>query len=40
MVFGDHGFRVEGGEGPAHQGGARPEEVLVPAYAWLLGQVH
>lgn len=43
LVFGDHGFRlVTGGEGlvTARQGGAFPEEVLVPAYAWLVGAVH
>jgi hypothetical protein len=43
VVFGDHGFRVEthpdGGWSTA-QGGATPEEVLVPAYAWLVGSVH
>lgn len=40
MVFGDHGFVIDDGEGPARHGGARPEEVLVPAYAWLVGHVH
>jgi len=45
MVLGDHGFRIgsmgEGpGTGPASQGGATPEEVLVPAQAWLVGGVH
>jgi hypothetical protein len=44
-VFGDHGFRLSGshdgrGTAAATQGGASPEEVLVPAYAWLLGGVH
>jgi hypothetical protein len=44
-VFGDHGFRlpdVDGGHatGPATQGGASPEEVLVPGYAWLVDGVH
>lgn len=47
-VFGDHGFRLEptpadgvvGGTQPASQGGASPEEVLVPAYGWLVGKVH
>lgn len=40
-VFGDHGFHLRSsGETRtprAEQGGARPEEVLVPAYAWLIG---
>jgi hypothetical protein len=27
------------GTGAARQGGARPEEVLVPAYFWLVGGV-
>jgi hypothetical protein len=43
MVFGDHGFQVASrGDGPAgaRQGGASPEEVLVPAFAWLVGSVH
>ena len=45
FVFGDHGFKLpksDGGRstGPATQGGASPEEVLVPAYAWLTGGVH
>jgi hypothetical protein len=42
FVFGDHGFRLEPrGEGTSalEQGGARPEEVLVPAFAWLVGGV-
>ena len=44
-VFGDHGFRLapshDGrGTAAATQGGASPEEVLVPAYAWLVGGVH
>ena len=42
MVFGDHGFcldpQVEG-TGALRQGGSRPEEVLVPAFAWLVGGV-
>ncbi len=38
VVFGDHGFAIR--DGIAQQGGARPEEVLVPAYAWLVGHVH
>jgi hypothetical protein len=43
MVFGDHGFlldRLEEGTAAAHHGGASPEEVLVPAFAWLVGGVH
>lgn len=42
-VFGDHGFRVDNGLAPtadAQQGGASPEEVLVGAQAWLIGDVH
>lgn len=44
-VFGDHGFRISQtpdgrSTGPATQGGASPEEVLVPGYAWLVGGVH
>jgi hypothetical protein len=41
MVFGDHGFVLEP-DGPraARSGGASPEEVLVPAFAWLVGAVH
>lgn len=43
MVFGDHGFlldSLDGGTAAAHSGGATPEEVLVPAFAWLIGRVH
>lgn len=43
LVFGDHGFRMEadgGGSGPATQGGASPDEVLVPGFAWMIGGVH
>lgn len=43
FVFGDHGFRLPcdaRGTSPATQGGASPEEVLVPGYAWLVGGVH
>jgi hypothetical protein len=44
-VFGDHGFRLPSSSdgratGPATQGGVTPEEVLVPAQAWLVGGVH
>lgn len=45
FIFGDHGFRLpmnpDGrSTGPATQGGLSPEEVLVPAHAWLIGGVH
>ena len=50
LLFGDHGFQLPLADGdgdaaeratlPAVQGGASPEEVLVPAYAWLVGDVH
>ncbi len=45
MLFGDHGFVLDsrgerGGTTRARHGGASPEEVLVPAYAWLVGGVH
>jgi hypothetical protein len=42
VAFGDHGFVLDPhgrGTGPARHGGARPEEVLVPAFAWLVGGV-
>jgi hypothetical protein len=39
FVFGDHGFTIDK-RGVAHQGGASPEEVLVGAFALLLGDVH
>jgi hypothetical protein len=42
FVFGDHGFLLDAqgtGTAAARQGGARPEEVLVPAFAWLVGGV-
>jgi hypothetical protein len=39
FVFGDHGF-VIGRNGAAIQGGASPEEVLVGAFALLVGDVH
>lgn len=38
-VFGDHGFRIDH-EGAVQQGGASPEEILVPAYAFLIGDFH
>jgi hypothetical protein len=44
MVFGDHGFRIDDSADNAvqvvSQGGATPEEVLVPAFAWLTGAPH
>ena len=43
MTFGDHGFVVddlEEGTSSARQGGAAPEQVLVPAFAWIVGPVH
>ncbi len=43
LVFGDHGFsldQVGGGTSAGRSGGASPEEVLVPAFAWLVGAVH
>jgi hypothetical protein len=45
FIFGDHGFRLPAGQdgrstGTATQGGVSPEEVLVPAHAWLIGGVH
>ncbi len=38
-VFGDHGFSI-GTDGVARWGGASPEQVLVPAFAFLVGEVH
>ena len=43
LIFGDHGFAfdpLDGGTSSGRQGGALPEEVLVPAFAWLVGNVH
>jgi hypothetical protein len=43
LAFGDHGFVLdprENGTGPARKGGSSPEEVLVPAFAWLVGGLH
>ncbi len=37
-LFGDHGFSFD--RGVAVQGGALPEQVLVPAQAWALDSVH
>jgi hypothetical protein len=43
MVFGDHGFTVDPRSAatakPRH-GGASPDEILVPAFAWLVGATH
>lgn len=39
FAFGDRGFCLDGA-GVARHGGASPEEVLVPAYGVLLGEVH
>lgn len=43
-LFGDHGFHLRGvgaeRTSRAEQGGSRPEEVLVPGYAWLIGGTH
>jgi hypothetical protein len=39
FVFGDHGF-VTDRAGATSTGGASPEEVLVPAFAYLVGAVH
>lgn len=39
FVFGDHGFTIDR-TGSAQQGGASPEEVLVGAFALLVGDVH
>lgn len=41
VIFGDHGFHwqtTESGTSAAQRGGALPEQVLVPASAWLLGE--
>jgi hypothetical protein len=43
LVFGDHGFVVDPEDiltAPARHGGSSPEEVLVPAFAWLVGATH
>jgi hypothetical protein len=39
FVFGDHGFTIDK-TGTARQGGPSPEEVLVGAFAFLVGDVH
>ncbi len=38
-VVGDHGFTIDR-RGRLSHGGAAPEEVLVPAQAWLVGDLH
>jgi hypothetical protein len=43
MVFGDHGFQLDPldeGTSRCRAGGSTPEEVLVPAFAWLVGGLH
>jgi hypothetical protein len=44
LAFGDHGFLLDrldaGATRAARHGGSSPEEVLVPAFAWLVGGVH
>ncbi len=39
LVFGDHGFTI-GRDGLPCSGGSSPEEVLVPAFAFLVGEAH
>jgi hypothetical protein len=39
FVFGDHGFTLEADSQPS-SGGSSPEEVLVPAFAFLMGEAH
>ena len=39
LVTGDHGFAIDR-SGSSRQGGASPEEVLVGAFALLIGDVH
>jgi hypothetical protein len=39
LVLGDHGFCVDR-RGRVTHGGAAPEEVIVPAYAFLVGDLH
>jgi hypothetical protein len=39
FIVGDHGFTLDR-RGEVQTGGASPEEVLVPAQAWLIGDVH
>jgi hypothetical protein len=39
FVVGDHGFSIDR-RGELRTGGASPEEVLVPAFSWLVGDLH
>ena len=39
FIVGDHGFSVDR-RGQVRMGGASPEEVLVPAFSWLVGDLH
>jgi hypothetical protein len=39
FVFGDHGFRMKGGQ-REERPSASPEEVIVPAFAFFVGEVH
>ncbi len=39
FVVGDHGFSVDR-RGQVRTGGSSPEEVLVPAFSWLIGELH
>jgi hypothetical protein len=43
VVFGDHGFWIDpkaGSSATVRHGGASPDEILVPAFAWLVGATH
>jgi hypothetical protein len=39
FIVGDHGFTADR-RGEIMTGGASPEEVLVPAFSWLVGELH
>jgi hypothetical protein len=39
FIVGDHGFGIDR-RGEIQTGGASPEEVLVPAFTWLVGELH
>ena len=39
VIAGDHGFTIDR-RGNATHGGASPEEVMVPAFAYLVGELH
>ncbi len=39
FVIGDHGFTIDR-HGELRTGGASPEEVLVPGFSWLVGDLH